>query len=464
MSRPKGSRNKPKDQTMSTKTGTEIATVDHAPQKMMLLDYMADKYSLNTDEFSRTVRAVCGMPTATPEQFAAFLLVAKTYDLNPLIKEIYAFPAKGGGIVPIVSIDGWVNLVNSHPACDGYQFETEHDADGKLVSYTCTMYRKDRKYPVNVTEYLSECKRATEPWKMEHRMLRHKSMIQAARYAFGFAGIYDPDEGEKIATGETDSGPPRKITQPSPKQIEATANPPADAAPPRSTAPDPAPGEDHAAGEVQDATPPRRTTAPPKEQRPDPITTGPQTRGQTQPKPKEITPFKIPGTGETFESWAEKYIDNIYTAGDTATAMKWIDLNSDPLARLAKGKPSVYANIKKSTERLMEQLRDAQAKAQAKAAAKTKPTTPPPSEMDDGAPADEEMESYASGTDFGKPADDNPETILKWIDDTLARVDEPEDLENIWVEHCEPKILDMFPPDKDEAQGIYRRHEKRLAP
>jgi hypothetical protein len=34
-------------------------------------------------------------------------------------------------------------------------------------------------------------------------MLRHKAMIQAARYAFGFAGIYDPDEAERIAEGET---------------------------------------------------------------------------------------------------------------------------------------------------------------------------------------------------------------------------------------------------------------------
>ncbi|MBX5154601.1 hypothetical protein HJB78_27190 [Rhizobium lentis] len=34
---------------------------------------------------------------------------------------------------------------------------------------------------------------------MKHRMLRHKAMIQASRYAFGFSGIYDEDEGSKIA-------------------------------------------------------------------------------------------------------------------------------------------------------------------------------------------------------------------------------------------------------------------------
>lgn len=167
--------------------------------KPMLLDFMADRAGLRPDEFSATVRKTCGMVNASAEEFAAFLMVAREYNLNPLTKEIYAFPAKGGGIVPIVSIDGWVNLVNSHPAADGFEFDVEHDDKGELVSITCRMYRKDRNRPVVVTEYYDECKRNTEPWKMKHRMLRHKAMIQAARYAFGFSGIYDEDEGARIA-------------------------------------------------------------------------------------------------------------------------------------------------------------------------------------------------------------------------------------------------------------------------
>ena len=34
-------------------------------------------------------------------------------------------------------------------------------------------------------------------------MLRHKAMIQAARLAFGFGGIYDEDEAQRIQTPET---------------------------------------------------------------------------------------------------------------------------------------------------------------------------------------------------------------------------------------------------------------------
>lgn len=163
---------------------------------------MADRYGMAPGPFEATVRAICMPAQHTREQFAAFLLVAKEYRLNPLTKEIYAFPARDGGIIPVVSIDGWVSLVNSHKACDGFDFSWEQDADGKPVSCTCTMYRKDRTHPVVVTEYLAECERPTEPWKMKHRMLRHKAMIQCARYAFGFSGIYDPDEAEKIVEVE----------------------------------------------------------------------------------------------------------------------------------------------------------------------------------------------------------------------------------------------------------------------
>lgn len=224
----------------------------------MLVDFMADKYAMTPAAFGATIRATCGLATATPEQIAAFLIVAKEYDLNPLLKEIYAFPSRGGGIVPIVSIDGWVNLVNSHPQCDGFDFAVENDEGGNLYSITCTMHRKDRKHPTVVTEYFSECSRNTEPWKMKHRMLRHKSFIQAARYAFGFAGIYDEDEGRTIAEA-VDVTPKAPLRVPSPNEIEAQPE----------GRDDPEHGSDkYRPGDVVSAV----------AEKPDPISTGPQPR------------------------------------------------------------------------------------------------------------------------------------------------------------------------------------------
>lgn len=132
-------------------------------------------------------------------QMAALLIVATEYGLNPWTKEIYAFPDKNNGIVPVVGVDGWARIINEHPQFDGMEFA--QDAE----SCTCSIYRKDRGRPVSITEYMSECRRETGPWKSHpRRMLRHKAMIQAARLAFGYGGIYDQDEAERIV--EKDMG------------------------------------------------------------------------------------------------------------------------------------------------------------------------------------------------------------------------------------------------------------------
>ena len=59
----------------------------------------------------------------TDAQMVALVLVAKAYNLNPFTKEIYAFPAKDGGIVPIVSVDGWRKIGYSNPDYMGHEIE-----------------------------------------------------------------------------------------------------------------------------------------------------------------------------------------------------------------------------------------------------------------------------------------------------------------------------------------------------
>ena len=110
----------------------------------------------------QTLRATVVPKNASKEQFAAFLVVANEYGLNPLTKEIYAFPTSGGGIQPIVSVDGWANLINRQPACDGIEFDDHLDSDGKVASITARIWRKDRNKPTTVTEYLAECHRQTD--------------------------------------------------------------------------------------------------------------------------------------------------------------------------------------------------------------------------------------------------------------------------------------------------------------
>jgi phage recombination protein Bet len=191
---------------------TELAAFDAKHQPRSVTIAMAHRYGMEPQAFEATLRATVVPANCSKEQFAAFLMVAKEYDLNPILKEIYAFPAKGGGIVPIVGVDGWMSIINGHKQFDGMEFVDTFDDEKQLTAITCQIFRKDRSHPTSVTEYMNECRRDTEPWKKwPARMLRHKAAIQAARYAFGFSGIMEPDEverGDIVETKANGSVPP----------------------------------------------------------------------------------------------------------------------------------------------------------------------------------------------------------------------------------------------------------------
>lgn len=186
--------------------------------KASALNLMASRLSVDPDKLLATLKStVC--KGATNEEMLALVVIANEYGLNLLLRELYAFPAKGGGIVPVVSVDGWIRMCNDHPMMDGMEFQDHHDAKGELISVTCRIFRKDRRHPTVITEYLVECRRNTEPWKMANRMLRHKSLIQCARVAFGFSGIQDEDEANdtitRVATGRVVSdNPMQRIENP----------------------------------------------------------------------------------------------------------------------------------------------------------------------------------------------------------------------------------------------------------
>jgi phage recombination protein Bet len=157
-------------------------------------------------------------------QMTALMIVANQYGLNPWTKEIYAYPDKQNGIVPVVGVDGWSRIINDHPQMDGVKFtystETvEHKGKTCHEWIECSIYRKDRSNPIVIREFFAEVVRSgnfTTPWDSHpNRMHRHKSLIQGARIAFGFTGIYDQDEAERIL--ERDMGEANVVTERQPE-------------------------------------------------------------------------------------------------------------------------------------------------------------------------------------------------------------------------------------------------------
>ncbi|MGH8321908.1 MAG: phage recombination protein Bet [Gammaproteobacteria bacterium] len=172
-------------------------------QKPSLLAKIAERYSVDPDKMLATLKATAFKGDVTNEQMMALLVVADQYDLNPWLRQIYAFPDPNHGIVPVVGVDGWARIINQHPQFDGVEFK-EAGIEGGISKWTeCTIYRKDRAHPTVVREYFDEVVRITSAWKSHpRRMLRHKALIQCARLAFGYTGIYDEDEAAHIIEGQ----------------------------------------------------------------------------------------------------------------------------------------------------------------------------------------------------------------------------------------------------------------------
>jgi len=196
-------------------------------KQVSLVERFAERFSLEPSKLMATLKATAfkqrGDTPISNEQMAALLVVAEQYGLNPFTRELYAFPDKQNGIVPVVSVDGWTRIINSSPMLDGIEFEygdsitIDEHAKPCPEWVDCLIYRKDRSRPIKVRENLDESYRApikprgkdysvNGPWQSHtKRMLRHKALIQCSRVAFGFSGIYDLDEAQVIQehTGKT---------------------------------------------------------------------------------------------------------------------------------------------------------------------------------------------------------------------------------------------------------------------
>lgn len=217
---------------MANKQPAQVPSTEVLPlPRQSLVVKMASKYAVDPDKMLSTLKATAfaGDKEVSNEQMMALLVVADQYNLNPWTKEIYAFPtdAKKGGIVPIVGVDGWIRMVNERPELESIEFRYPRAEDDEIPAWIeCVITRKDRSVPLVAREYYAECKRNTGPWNSHpRRMLRHKAFVQAARVAFGFGGVYDPDEGARVA--EAIDVTPVRTPKPKTEAPRAVAGPPA---------------------------------------------------------------------------------------------------------------------------------------------------------------------------------------------------------------------------------------------
>lgn len=247
-----------------TRTGDEILD--------SIFDKMSKQHNIPSNEISTILRNTAfkvdaGDVEATTSEMKALLSVAEKYNLNPFIREIFAFRNKKGVLVPVVSVDGWIKILNSRDQLDGYKFiyaenmTTIGDSKPCFEWIEIEIYRKDRKFPITIREYLDECyvaRKFTNPWTTHtKRLLRHKTLSQGVRVAFGVNDVQDLDEVQRIDDAlEAEIDREKDLEKPESAEDVPTAEEPITDAP---------------AAEKKDEPPPNVLNQAPKEKQTEPV-------------------------------------------------------------------------------------------------------------------------------------------------------------------------------------------------
>ena len=133
---------------------------------------------------------------ATDIEFRTFIEFCRATGLNPFKREIWFIKTGSQQVQMMTGIAGFLSIANRHPQFDGLTVRI-NEQDGKLVSATCTVYRKDRKYPSEATVYYEEYAKNSPIWRTMPRMMLQKvAKSVALREAFPqeLGGMYTQEE------------------------------------------------------------------------------------------------------------------------------------------------------------------------------------------------------------------------------------------------------------------------------
>ena len=218
--------------TKSQKTTTPIETnIIHAPEMQSNyqdltarlitkeLEILAMAIDLDREELQVWLDLEMSQCIGAPAKSILHLLrTANQYCLNPLQDEVVLTQYEQVWQV-FIGIDGWIKLINRHPAFAGITFLESTDYKDEIPFWMeCTIYRSDRMIPTTVREYYCEVRNESAIWdKMPRRMMRHRALQQCARLAMGIA---PPDSQGEIPktrikeSTEKEYSTPEKSTKP----------------------------------------------------------------------------------------------------------------------------------------------------------------------------------------------------------------------------------------------------------
>jgi phage recombination protein Bet len=134
-------------------------------------------------------------PKCTDDEFKLLLYQAKTYKLDPLLKQIWAVKYTDSKPASIFAgRDGFLAIAHRSGAFDGMESGFRTTDKGEVIGWA-KVYRKDMSHPFCVEVSMKEYNRNQGTW-LTHgtTMIVKVAEAQALRKAFQISGIYSPDE------------------------------------------------------------------------------------------------------------------------------------------------------------------------------------------------------------------------------------------------------------------------------
>ena len=152
------------------------------------------------------IRDMCARD-CTDNEFLLLMQLAKTYQLDPFAKQIWAVKYPNAPAAIFCGRDGFLAIAHRSGKFDGMESGTRKDGDD-LIGW-CRVYRKDMSRPFEVEVSLSEYSTGKNLWLTKPKtMIVKVAESHALRRAFGISGLYAPEE---IDTG--DRPEPRYVSE-----------------------------------------------------------------------------------------------------------------------------------------------------------------------------------------------------------------------------------------------------------
>jgi phage recombination protein Bet len=157
---------------------------------------------------------------ATDDEFKTFMYLCKTYNLDPLKKEIYFIKYSGKSTI-ITSRDGYLKIANVDPNFDGIESDVVYQGDiltkrddgslhiaygsehlifdkSKLTGAFCSIFRKDRAKATTVFVSIKEYYKKEAPIWLQYTnaMILKVAEAMALKRAFAISGLVTKEEIE----------------------------------------------------------------------------------------------------------------------------------------------------------------------------------------------------------------------------------------------------------------------------